>query len=174
MSMGSRSLGQPTAEQSRRWDAMRSLGCLTCWMRDGMSADEVTEIHHLTLGGKHGAPRLGHDYTVALCRWCHRGVRWWGNSAEEMETHFGPSYARTPRAFRREYGDDQHLLDTQQDRLWLPRAALPSRRDKAQPLRDERGTSEVSKTTQRKRKGSARGTHCQRPEGALPRRYTTR
>ena len=44
----------------------------------------------------------------------------------------------------------------------------------AKPLRDERGTLEVSKTTQRKRKGSARGTHCQRPEGALPRRYTTR
>lgn len=40
----------------------------------------------------------------------------------------------------------------------------------AKPLRGERGTLEVSKTTQRKR-GSKRGTHCQRPEKVIPRRH---
>lgn len=169
MSFGPSCLGKPSAEQERRWDAMRALGCLTCWMRDGMSADDVTEVHHLTLGGKHGAPRLGHSYTVALCRWCHRGVKPHHHTAQEMETYFGPSYAYTPRTFRREYGDDQALLDAQQERLGMPRIVLPSRRDKAQTLGGNATHSQDGTLPQRKRRGSKRGTHCVRPDKVIPR-----
>ena len=113
MSFGSRSLGRPSAEQELRFARLRRNGCHLCRMLDYVPQAGVTEIHHLTLGGKHGAPRLGHDFTIPLCGWHHRGVIRPGTrgfDANYMATLYGPSYALTPKAFRREYGSDEVLL----------------------------------------------------------------
>lgn len=101
-----RSTGKPTKAQQARHDAIREIGCIVAALR-GL-AFVPCELHHLTVGGKHGAKRLGQDHVVGLNPWSHRGVPFNGLSAEECAEIFGPSYARTPRAFRDEYPD--HLL----------------------------------------------------------------
>lgn len=162
MSFGPSRLGKPSAEQERRWEKMRAAGCIACSMAVLSPQGGRTEIHHLTIGGKHGAPRLGHWQTVALCAWHHRGMILddIGLSAH-MEVMYGPSYARTPKAFRAEYGNDALLLEYQNELIgWTA---------EAKPLSDERSTLEVSRTTQKKRRGSQRGTHCQRPSKVIPR-----
>lgn len=113
MSFGSKSLPKASPEQVRRFELLRRNGCHLCRMLDYSPQAGVTEVHHLTVGGKHGAPRMGHDFTIPLCGWHHRGVIRPGTrgfDADYMATLYGPSYALTPKAFRREYGDDLVLL----------------------------------------------------------------
>lgn len=100
-----RSTGAPTKAQQMRFVAIKEIGCIVCLAR-GMVCP--AEIHHLTVGGKHGQKRRGHDYTVGLCVYCHRGI---GNPAD----YGGPSYAREPKAFRALWPDDKLLAE--QDRL---------------------------------------------------------
>lgn len=110
-----RSTGAPTKAHQERFDAIKEIGCVVARLR-GLGFVPC-EIHHLTVGGKHGQKRLGHDSTVGLNHWSHRGVRdqWGLDSTAEYEDTFGPSYARNPRAFRALYSDD--LLLAEQNRL---------------------------------------------------------
>lgn len=105
MSFGSKSLPPPTAEQRRRWELIRADGCVAChvWGAGFMLA----EIHHL----KSGNVRMGHDYTVGLCPWHHRGVR--AFPQHEMEQAHGPSLANGVKTFWNEYGSDEWLLNAQ-------------------------------------------------------------
>ena len=116
-----RSTGNPTAAQRARFDAIKDAGCIACrihWGRDNVTA----EIHHLTVGGRHGQKRRGHDFTIGLCHWHHRG-EWYVGTAEQMEQLFGPSYAREPRKFREVFGDDDTLLDYQNSLIERSKAA---------------------------------------------------
>lgn len=61
-----------------------------------LPADE----HHLTVGGKHGAPRLGHDATVGLNQWSHQGYPLPGWNRARCLEMLGPSYAIEPDSFR--------------------------------------------------------------------------
>lgn len=109
-----RSTGTPTKAQQARFAAINEIGCLACnLMKKGRVE---AEIHHLTVGGKHGQKRRGHDFTIGLCSWHHRGD-WmqFGMGPGIVEVQYGPSYARTPRAFREEFGDDDELLDYQNE-----------------------------------------------------------
>ncbi|WP_369913908.1 Ref family recombination enhancement nuclease [Xanthomonas sp. NCPPB 3005] len=106
-----RSTSTPTRAQQARFDVIRDIGCIVAHSR-GLGYVPA-EIHHLTIGGKHGAPRRGHDYTVGLNSWSHRGEPFGGMSAAQCEALFGPSYARQPRAFREQIGRDDYLLDLQ-------------------------------------------------------------
>lgn len=186
MSMGSRSLPPPTSQQLMRWALMRAHGCIACRILAIACECGPTEMHHQTVGGKHGAPRLGHDFTIALGAWHHRGEKSAALFVPDYELSFGPSFAKTPRAFRREFGPDAELLAYQNcligwtaepQRERVRRNGSPTARPsksfrpatEAKPLRDERSTLEVSRTTQKKRRGSARGTHCQRPTKVIPR-----
>lgn len=208
MSFGSVSLGPPSPEQLKRWERIGERGCLACWMNVARWILPA-HIHHQTVGGRHGALRLGHDFTIGLCGWHHMGRTDYGFSREEMELEWGPSFALTPQDFRREFGVDAELLAAQNERIeWtkppqrerVRRNGSPTARPsksfrpatEAKPLRDERSTLEVSRTTQKKRReglpekegvqqatphslppsrrrGSKRGTHCQRPDKVLPR-----
>lgn len=96
MSFGSRSLPKPTAEQLRRWDLIRAKGCICCRLQGYMGG---VEIHHL----KSGNVRMGHDFTVGLCDFHHRGV---GDG-------IGPSLADGARTFHNEFGGDDWLLAEQ-------------------------------------------------------------
>lgn len=103
-----RSTGSPTKTQQARFDAIKEQGCVACDMR-GMS--RYAEIHHLTIGGKHGQKRRGHDYTIGLCPWHHRGENSFCD--DDPKAIYGPSYAQEPRNFRETFGQDGALLDYQ-------------------------------------------------------------
>lgn len=84
----------------RTYTVKFEIGCIVARKRGigFLPADE----HHLTLGGRHGAPRLGHDQTVGLNRWSHQGrpLPEYGWDAAECRRRLGPSYAIEPDAFR--------------------------------------------------------------------------
>lgn len=104
-----RSTGNPTAAQLKRWDAIRELGCVCCRLR---SIVRAAEIHHMTIGGKHGQKRLGHDFTFGLCAWHHRGENAFGS--KDLGTKaYGPSFAHEPSRFRRVFGTQECLLEVQ-------------------------------------------------------------
>jgi hypothetical protein len=109
------STGTPTAAQRVRFERIRELGCIACRMR-GLGL-RVPEIHHLTITGRHGGKRAGHDATVGLCAWHHRGVPFSSMAAADTEAMAGPSLARTPRRFREVFGQDAQLLEYQNQLL---------------------------------------------------------
>ncbi len=112
-----RSTGKPTAAQQRRFDAIKSehVGCLVAhilgigWLPAG--------IHHFTIGGHHGQKRRGHDFTIGLNDWSHQGYPLTGWTAAECERVLGPSFAKTPNAFRERFGSDDELLAMQNEIL---------------------------------------------------------
>lgn len=109
-----RSTGNPTKAQRARFDAIHEAGCIVAHK---LGLGHVhPDIHHLTTGGKHGQKRRGHDFTIGLNSWSHRGVPLPGWNAANCRRVFGPSYAIEPRAFRERFGDDDALL-AYQDRL---------------------------------------------------------
>lgn len=110
-----RSTGNPTKAQRVKHNAIREAGCLVAHIR-GL-AYVPCELHHLTIGGKHGAKRRGHDFVIGLNPWSHRGVPFGGLSAQQCAAMFGPSYAREPRRFRAYFGDDDALLARQNEIL---------------------------------------------------------
>jgi hypothetical protein len=103
-----RSTGTPTKAQIERFEAIHRLGCVACRMRGLV---RPTEVHHMTIGGRHGQKRRGHDETIGLCEYHHRGVFPEG----EMTARFGPSYYHDARSFRETFGDDDTLLAYQND-----------------------------------------------------------
>jgi hypothetical protein len=129
MSFNSKSLTATTAEQKRREALVRERGCVVCLMGGLDPQCGRTEIHHLTVGDKHGAPRLGHDFTVGLGAWHHRGILLEEIPLEtHMEVMYGPSFAVTPNAFRREYGDGARLLNIQNELIGWTAAPVRERR----------------------------------------------
>ncbi len=109
-------LGEPGIAQRLRWDRIRDVGCLACRLRYPRMGSVPCEIHHLTVGGRHGAPRLGHEHTIGLCTWHHRGESDHPDKTR-LRRWIGPSYAREPSAFREEFGDDDFLLMAQNELL---------------------------------------------------------
>jgi hypothetical protein len=103
-----RSTGNPTKAQQARHDRIRELGCIVAHLRE---LDRIPcEIHHTTIGGKHGAKRRGHDFVLGLNQWSHRGDVLPGWTKEECLELLGPSYALEPLRFRNEIGRDDFLL----------------------------------------------------------------
>jgi hypothetical protein len=116
-----RSTATPTKAQQARMDSIKERGCVVAFKRG--HGFVYCEIHHLTVGGKHGQKRRGHDFTVGLNPWSHRGVPFNGWSADECLALFGPSYALEPRRFREVIGSDDALLQLQTELLHVERAA---------------------------------------------------
>lgn len=100
-----------TVHERERGQTIREIGCLACHL-EGLGF-QPTQIHHLTVTGRHGGPRRGHHATVGLCAWHHQGYRTDGASSAEMRAQRGPSLALEPRAFREKYGEDPELLQAQ-------------------------------------------------------------
>lgn len=122
-----------TAEQRARWDRIIGLGCVACYMNasilrlrrasylyvrtEKLEAGKL-EIHHLLLGRK----RMGHDFTVNLCRYHHQGdfLPQAGSSYADQAAIYGPSFGHEPRRFREVYGRELTLLAYQNDLLANP------------------------------------------------------
>ena len=92
-----------TKAQQERFSELQRIGCITCRIRGFRYAD----IHHITKGGR----RMGHEYTIPLCSWCHRGVPDGNLSIPEMDRLIGPSLARNKRRFVEVYGTELELLE---------------------------------------------------------------
>ena len=93
-----------TKADRARFDAFRRIGCVACGMEGAMY--RAADVHHLLSGGR----RRGHQYTVPLCEWHHRGVPNDGVTMKLETQLLGPSLALTPRKFRERYGTDEELL----------------------------------------------------------------
>lgn len=102
------STGAPTKAQQRRFDAIKlDTGCVCCRKR-GLGYVQP-EIHHLLSGGK----RRGHDDSIGLCQWHHRGVTPQGMARMDMHAHYGPSLYYGSKPFHAEFGSDDELLTYQ-------------------------------------------------------------
>lgn len=109
------STGKPTKAQALRLARVAAMRCIAC-EREGVSQPWQTEVHHLVDKGsrKHSG---GHDATIPLCAWHHRGLCKENVSGQGMDTLYGPSLARTKRAFVIRYGTERELLATVDGRL---------------------------------------------------------
>jgi hypothetical protein len=101
------SLSAPTAEHRRRFSIMQEIGCIACLL-DGRPGNPG-DIHHILSGGR----RVSHHVTLCLCPWHHRGVPPNGLQDRMAERVFGPSLAKSPASFKRQYGTDVELLEIQ-------------------------------------------------------------
>ncbi len=97
----------PTKADLARFDAFRRIGCVACRKEDlGITP---ADVHHLLSGGR----RLGHQHSIPLCPWHHRGAAI--GSRRDMAANYGPSLAHGSKAFRARYGSDEHLLEYTND-----------------------------------------------------------
>lgn len=105
-----------TQAESARITSIKAKGCLAC-LQLGYTWDENApqpDAHHLLSGGI----RVGHDATVALCKWHHSSrlvVDGW-----DALTHLfqlGPSLLQHPARFKKQFGDDDSLLKMQEEVL---------------------------------------------------------
>jgi hypothetical protein len=87
-----------------RLSGLREIGCIAC-CEPGYMRWPV-EVHHLTNAGR----RLGHQHTIPLCEWHHRGVLDFGFTRTSMRETFGPSLADGSKPFHKKYGSDRKLL----------------------------------------------------------------
>lgn len=103
-----------TVAQIARRNRMQEIGCIACLINEQDGKPTLRpyapklDIHHLT----NGARRLGHDETVCLCQFHHKGDWWPFETAgyAEMEAIYGPAYHRAKRIFHYTYGSDAELL----------------------------------------------------------------
>lgn len=96
-----------TKSQRARMAKVKALPCVAC-RKLGLRGVQcgVTEVHHLLSGGR----RRGHDHTVALGSYHHRGVLQPGLSLVVMNTVYGPSLRLASKKFHEQFGDDDSLL----------------------------------------------------------------
>lgn len=98
------STGRPTKSEQARFDKLHKIGCIVTRVYFGTFSP--CEIHHLVEGNR----RLGHEFTIPLTPWYHRGVVQ-NISQETAELVYGPSKAISPRQFRERFGSDRELLE---------------------------------------------------------------
>ena len=102
----------PTAAQRRRMAALKEFGCILC-LEIGIGR-VPPEIHHITECGR----RLGHDHTIPICCWHHRGQPWnCDQRPSGMEELAGPSLARNKREFVRRFGTERDILERVDEQL---------------------------------------------------------
>jgi hypothetical protein len=78
-------------------------------VQEGVGQPFPTEVHHLVDRGyrKHSG---GHDATIPLCSWHHRGLQLYQWIKAEMVAKYGPSLALEKRKFAAKYGTERQLL----------------------------------------------------------------
>jgi hypothetical protein len=113
-----RSTGSPTKTQRKRLHEVTHRDCLACTLNRGWSLAPAyvggCDAHHLLSGGR----RRGHDATIGLCPWHHRGVRPSDCPSDAVARDlYGPSLANESKAFHATYGSDEELLALQNKML---------------------------------------------------------
>jgi hypothetical protein len=92
-----------TKADRERMSRLKEMPCVCCRRRP-------VEIHHIVDKGyrKHSG---GHQATIPLCVYHHRGVLDDGWTAARMAFALGPSMALSKREFNYRYGGERALLD---------------------------------------------------------------
>lgn len=99
---------KPTKAQQKRLDALHQMPCMAC-VKEGVEQPFPTEAHHIVDKGyrKHSG---GHDATLPLCAWHHRGLQKDGWLKIEMEARYGVSMALNKRAFEAKHETQRVML----------------------------------------------------------------
>lgn len=115
------STGKPTKAEQLRLDRIHAMPCGPC-VKEKIAQPSRTEAHHLTDKGtrKHSG---GHDATIPMCGWHHRGERVEYMSSREMRLVYGPSLALHKREFIACYGTEREQLAEIDERLKQDEAA---------------------------------------------------
>lgn len=97
---------RPRVDDIERFAKLYALGCVVSKIY--FNRWEPAEIHHLVEGRK----RLGHQFTIPLSPWFHRGVP---PSMEmrpsEATEKLGPSLALSKRDFVNRFASERELLE---------------------------------------------------------------
>lgn len=113
-----RSTHKPTKAQVLRLERITRGECICCAINRRIgyatAAFGGCDAHHLLSGGR----RIGHDATIGICPWHHRGVKPYDAMTDaEASRTFGPSLAHGSRPFHDVYGSDVDLLAQQNEVL---------------------------------------------------------
>lgn len=98
----------PTKAEAARFAKLKALGCIACRLNGDFSETAEPEIHHFLSGNR----RIGHEATVPLCTFHHRGIAYDGVPEAWFLANVGPSWHLHRREFRARYGTDWELLQT--------------------------------------------------------------
>lgn len=115
-----------TKSEQRRVDLMRSLGCVACASCGWLNTNEL-ELHHLLDGNR----RLGHAFTIFLCRGHHRGI-WNSVQIRALVPKYRVSISDGRKRFTQIFGTERSLWERVQvtindPTLW-PQSKLVPRR----------------------------------------------
>lgn len=96
------------SRDKKRFDALREIGCIACYIQRSGHGGRVT-IHHLVDNGyrKHSG---GHQATIPLCTWHHQGEPMIDSTVRLMSELYGPSMALEKKHFDAKYGSQRELL----------------------------------------------------------------
>lgn len=89
-----------------RFAKLKQLRCVACQQLGGWQCCGVTEGHHIVVGNR----RVGHQASVALGAYHHRGVPMNNYTVREMEALYGPSLATKSKRFYAQFGRPEELL----------------------------------------------------------------
>jgi Recombination enhancement, RecA-dependent nuclease len=106
------SLNSPTKYEQTRIDAMRKLGCCACAVLGVPNLNQL-ELHHILSGGV----RMGHYFSVFLCRGHHQGD--W-SSLQWIEPDKRVAISDGRKLFTAVYGTERSLWEKVQTKLKLP------------------------------------------------------
>jgi len=122
----------PTKEQIRRWNDLQAIGCVATLLRTGVIGTPG-DVHHLLSGGK----RMGHDFTIVLHPWYHRGCDLHQLGIEQCRKLFGPSLALHKKEFIEEFGDEMYLLEVSNQLLTKYRNTINSSGSHSEQFRSD-------------------------------------
>ena len=118
------STGKPTKEEAARIKLIMGMSCAVCALHGDVSK-RALECHHIVRGGR----RLGHWYTLQLCKGHHQG-QWDRRNPQPAQVAISDGR----KAFRRAHGgyDDLQIWQRQQVVLGMddelpPTKILPRR-----------------------------------------------
>lgn len=96
-------------EDEDRLNRVHAMPCMCC-VDEHKSQITPTEAHHIVDKGyrKHSG---GHQSTLPLCEWHHRGVPAYKQTISETLFEYGPSLALHKRLFIETYGTERELLE---------------------------------------------------------------
>ncbi len=97
---------KPRIADIERFAKLRAIGCVVSKIY--FNRWEPAEIHHLVEGRK----RLGHQFTIPLSPWFHRGIPPLGDMRPSEATKaLGPSLALSKRDFVERFATERDLLE---------------------------------------------------------------
>ena len=128
MAFGSKRLSPPNAFERAYQQACRDYGCIACHRLCLPKSEHCgrMEFNHRL----HSGQTVGHLWGYGLGLYHHQGKASGGRSLEQMRDKYGPNLVDDKGGFHATFGSDQALQNDQHDALGIPRAEMPSQRER--------------------------------------------